>query len=169
MTNTMTASTTFTITDARYVASKLGADLGYLRAVYGCPVQTKIDDYVEEVAQLLKAGYLDTVDYGFMDSNDVWKLRLRYRATVGGHLIDVSPGGIRSVINTTGLSFHSFLRFSNSWLTLPRPQQETFEKTLPFVRTFGNEPKVGNGTTTTGTGYGRNGTGVSRDLYIDLS
>lgn len=169
MTGTMTASTTFTITDARYVASKLGADLGYLKAVYGRPVQTKIDGYVEEVAQLLKASYLDTVDYGFMDSNGVWKLRLRYRATVGGQLIDAGPGGIRTTISTTSLSFHSFLRFSNSWLILPRPQQEAFEKTLPFIRTFGDEPRAGNGTTTTGTGYGRNGTGLSRDLYIDLS
>jgi hypothetical protein len=167
MTSTFSTSTStsFTITDARYVCSKLGADLGYLNAVYGRPSLTRIDDYVEETAQLLKNGYLDTVDYGFKDG-DIWKLRLRYRATTGGQLLDVNPGGIRKTIDAAGLSFYSYLRLTSSWYALAKAQQDAFEQTLPFQRGGADEPKLGLGSTTTGHGYGRNGTGVTRDLFI---
>jgi hypothetical protein len=168
MTSTFTASQTFTITDARYVTSKLGADLGYLRAVYGRPSQSQIDEYVEEVAQILKHGYLSTVDFGFKDG-DAWKLRLRYRATAGNQLQDMTPGGIRTTINAAGLSFYSYLCFNDRWHALTPTEREAFEKTLPFVRKGAPEPTVGVGTTTTGVGYGRNGHGLTRDVWIDLT
>jgi hypothetical protein len=168
MSSTISASTTFTITDARYVSSKLGADLAYLNAVYGRPSSTSIEQYVEEISQLLKNGYLSTVDFGFKDG-DIWKLRLRYRATTGGALVDMNPGGIRTTIEVSGLSFYSYLYHSTKWHLLPSTEKETFEKTLPFVRQGAAEPRLGLGTTTTGVGYGRNGHGVSRDIYIDLT
>jgi Bacterial HORMA domain family 1 len=161
----VSASTSFTITDARYVCSKMGADLGYLNAVYGRPSLARIEQFVEEAAQLLKHGYLATVDYGFKDG-DVWKLRLRYRATTGGQLIDLNPGGIRKTIDVTGLSFYSFLCLTSSWHALTETEQSAFEQTLPFERGEASEPTLGLGSNTTGHGYGRNGTGMTRDLFI---
>ena len=89
--SSMTRTATFTITDARHIASKVGADLRNLNSVYGKPPLASIDDYVEEVALLLKAGYLEP---STSDSSpaDVWKLRLRYTATIGGSLRDDNPG-----------------------------------------------------------------------------
>ena len=65
MTYSLTRTSTFTITEARYIASKLGADLRNLNARYGRPRLDWIPDYVEETAQYLKASYLDYVDFGF--------------------------------------------------------------------------------------------------------
>ena len=117
MTYSLTRSASFTITDARHVASKVGADLRNLNSVYGAPTLGSIDDYVEEVAQLLKARYLNTVDYGFK-SNDGWKLRLRYTATIGGQLRDDTPGRLPYDAPVNGLPFYSYLR---SNFRIPRP------------------------------------------------
>ena len=165
MTGTTTATTTFTITDARYVGAKVGADLRYLHALYGRPSTSRIDEYVEEVAQLLRHGYLDTIDYGFK-TGTTWKLRLRYRAASGGQLVDDRPGSIRVTLDTSDLDFHSFLTYSTAWHALGSAAKDEFSKNLPFSRTFGTEPSLGAGSTSSGHGYARNGEGLSRDVWI---
>ncbi len=93
MTATATRSATFTITDARYVGAKVGADLRLLNSLYGRPSLDSIAGFAEEAALLLRDGYLGTVDFGFLDTaTNSWKLRLRYTATTGGHLLDERPG-----------------------------------------------------------------------------
>jgi hypothetical protein len=156
MTYPLTRSASFTITDARYIASKVGADLRNLNSVYGAPALDDIDDYVEEVAQLLKAGYLNTVDYGFK-SGDVWKLRLRYTATIGGQLRDDTPGRLPYDAPVTGLPFYSYLRYSNAFLLLDDARRQAFEQTLPITRTGAEEPGLGGGSYGTSATYARNG------------
>jgi hypothetical protein len=78
MTATATRTAAFTITDARYVGAKVGADLRLLNSLYGRPSLESIADFAEEAALLLRDGYLGTVDYGFQDTAvSSWKLRLR--------------------------------------------------------------------------------------------
>src|SRR6476660_3107406 len=90
---TRSASDSFTLTEARYVGAKVGADLRMLHNLYGKPSLADIDNYVEEIALLLRDGYLNTVDFGFREnSGNAWKLRLRYTATSGGYLTDGRPG-----------------------------------------------------------------------------
>lgn len=170
MTYALTRSTSFTITDARYVGAKIGADLRQLRSVYGKPADLDlIDRYVEEVAQLLNKGYLDTVDYGFRDrATNQWKLRLRYRATTGGQLLDNNPGRLPRTADVAALPFHSFLDYSSAFYALPLSEQQAFKATLPIARTTGTEPSTGFGNTTPAYGYGRNGVGVTRDVYVAL-
>jgi hypothetical protein len=92
-TATATRTATFTITDARYVGAKVGADLRLLNILYGRPSLESIAEFAEEAAVLLRERYLGTVDYGFLDTPaNSWKLRLRYTATTGGHLLDDRPG-----------------------------------------------------------------------------
>lgn len=168
MTYALTHSASFTITDARYVGAKIGADLRQLRSVYGKPADLDlIDRYVEEVAQLLNMGYLDTVDYGFRNSTtNLWKLRLRYRATIGGQLMDSNPGRLPRTADVAALPFYSFLNYSSAFNALSFSEQVAFKATLPINRTTGEEPSTGFGNTTPGHGYGRNGVGVTRDVYI---
>src|SRR3954463_15068972 len=102
MTSSMTRSAVdaFTLTHARYVGAKIGADLRLLANFYGKPALQDIDAYVEEAAVLLRDGYLDTVDFGFRLQNvNAWKLRLRYTATLGGHLVDDRPGGFPATVS----------------------------------------------------------------------
>lgn len=164
MTYSLTHSASFTITDARYIASKVGADLRNLNSVYGAPALDNIDDYVEEVAQLLKAGYLNTVDYGFK-SNDVWKLRLRYTATIGGQLRDDTPGRLPYDAPVNGLPFYSYLRYSSAFFSLDDARRKAFEESLPVSRTGAEEPGLGGGSYGTSATYARNGQGVGRQVW----
>ncbi|MEV0545073.1 hypothetical protein [Nocardia salmonicida] len=167
MTTSITRSSSFTITDARYVASKLGANLRNLNARYGKPELSMIDDYIEETAQYLKAGYLDTVDFGFKDG-DRWVLRMRYTAAAGGQLRDEPPGGLPSAVEVAGYSFCSYLKHNAAFSALPSDEQDAFEAGLPFQRSGAPEPTAAAGIHGNSSQYSRNGVGLSRDIYCAI-
>lgn len=164
MSYSQTRSASFTITDARYVGAKIGADLRMLNSLYGKPPLSDIPDYVEEAAMLLNDGYLNTVDFGFK-SGDQWKLRLRYTATIGGQLADDRPGNYPTALAVSGLSFYSYLTYSPKFNLLRTDEQAAVKKALPVARVGAAEPTANSGATTAGHGYGRNGAGVSRTVY----
>ncbi len=165
-----TRTTTFTITEARYIASKIGADLRQLNGLYGEPPLADIDNYVEEAALLLKDGYLGAVSYGFIDrSTYEWKLRLRYVATAGGQLVDGRTGSLPTTASVSGYEFHSVLTYSETFeRTLDPGQQAAVKATLPVPRVPGEDAATRTGTTTSGNTYARNGVGVTRDVYQAL-
>lgn len=51
--STGTNSTTFTRTNARLIASKIAADLRQMRLFYGKPSAERVDEYVDELVELL--------------------------------------------------------------------------------------------------------------------
>jgi hypothetical protein len=166
MTSTGTRTASFTITDARYIGAKVGTDLRLLNNLYGRPPLADIDDYTEEVALLLRDGYLDTVSYGFKDmTTNEWKLRLRYTATTGGQLVNSKPGSLPTVAAVSTYSFYSYLTYSRKFLDLPAAQQVAVKAALPIQRVGADEPSARYGATATGNGYSRNGAGVARDVY----
>lgn len=167
MTTSITRSSTFTYTDAKYVASKLGADLLNLNVRYGYPLRSEIDDYVEETAQYLRHGYLDTVDYGFKDG-DRWILRLRYTAVAGGQLRDEAPGGLPSGYDIAGHPFHSFLTRNQDYWNLSATERATFDATLSIRRTAGTEPTAYGGSTSGASQYSRNRAGLGRNVYTAI-
>ena len=65
--STYTTSTTasFTMTHAKYLSSKVAADLKRMQRFYGSPSDAWIADYEAELASLLKHGYLASVTYGY--------------------------------------------------------------------------------------------------------
>lgn len=164
MTYSSTRSSTFTVTEARYVGAKIGTDLRLLHNLYGTPELADIEDYAEEAALLLKDGYLNTVDYGFKDG-DAWKLRLRYTATAGGQLRDDPPGQLPSPIDIAGLSFYSYLTYSPKFFALLQSAQSAFKADLPITRTPASEPTLGSGIHSSGHGYGKNSAGVARNTF----
>ena len=167
MTATATRATTFTITDARYVGAKIGADLRLLNALYGRPSLESISDFAEEAALLLRDGYLGTVDYGFRDTaTNAWKLRLRYTATTGGHLLDDRPGKLPTGAAVARYPFCSYLTYSVTFEALAPARQDAAREALPIRRVGADEPVAGLGTGQSGHGYGRNGAGVTRDVFI---
>jgi HORMA domain-containing protein len=166
MPSTGTRTASFTITEARYVGAKIGADLRLLNSIYGSPTLTWIDKFTEEAALLLRDGYLGTVSYGFRDaSTNEWKLRLQYTATAGGHLLDSRAGSIPPNVDIDGYAFHSYLIYSWAFQELSAAKQQAVLADLPVVRVGGDEPAARYGSTTSGHGYARNGVGVARDIF----
>ena len=166
MSTSGTRTALFTITEARYVGAKIGADLRLLNGFYGAPGIGDIDDYVEEAALLLRDGYLGTVSYGFRAaSTNEWKLRLRYTATLGGQLTDGRPGSLPATAVISGCPFYSYLTYSSKFVELTATKQAEIKATLPVSRVGGEEPAARSGRTLTGNRYSRNGVGVTRDVY----
>ncbi|MEV6985805.1 hypothetical protein AB0M95_31725 [Sphaerisporangium sp. NPDC051017] len=169
MTISATRSGSITITDARYVGAKIGADLRQLNSLYGRPPISDIDDFAEEAAQLLKGGYLETVDYGFYDASaNTWKLRTRYRAVTGGHLLDSRPGSLPRSADIADLDFLSYLTYSRAFLQLPPAERERITGVLPVTRVTAAAPTAAAGLSQTGSSYARKGIGVIRDVYQAL-
>lgn len=141
---TVTEAATFTVTHARHMAAKVATDLKRMQRMYDAPSDTAIAQYETEVVELMKAGYLGTVSYGFR-RDDVWIVpTLRYTAQdlLGSAASDDDPGRIRPGADITDATFYSYLTYSASWNRLTSEQQVAFKRTLPFFRGGAPEPGV---------------------------
>ena len=137
-------TTTFTSTDAAYIAAKVATDLKRVQRFYGEPLDKRIQNYETEVIQLLMSGYMDTVTYGFK-RNGCWiepTLFYTARDLSGVTASDDDPGRIRPGASIDGASFHSYLTHSSAWYQLSPAQREEFAKQLPFQRSDGPESGV---------------------------
>ncbi|NGM48441.1 hypothetical protein G5B46_02350 [Caulobacter sp. 602-2] len=137
-------SSTFTVTHARHMAAKVATDLKRMQRFYGKPTDERIGQFEAEVVELLKAGYLGTVSYGFK-RNDQWiEPTLRYTAKdlLGASSGDDDPGKLRASANIEGATFHSYLTYSAAYHALTSAQQTAFEACLPFSRSNATEPSI---------------------------
>ena len=170
MSYSTTRSATFSITSARYLTSKIAADLRSMNRLYGKPTLADIDDFAEEAALLLRDGYLDRVDYGLRRRNAYgeweWVLRLRYVATSAGTLEDANPGGVPANADDTGASWYSYLVTSSAFDRLTTAQQAAVKEALPVRRTGAAETGTGTGSWTGHRSYSRDGTAFTRTVFV---
>lgn len=141
---TLSETQSFTVTHARHMAAKVATDLKRMQRLYGSPGDTGIANFEAEVIDLMKAGYLGTVTYGFR-RDGMWIVpTVRYTAQdlAGSAANDDDPGRIRPGADITNATFYSYLTYSPSWQQLTSDQQAAFERTLPFVRGGAPEPAV---------------------------
>lgn len=161
---TTSSTTTFTRTNARYIASKIAADLRQMQLFYDKPTSSQIDEYVEEAVEYLAASYLKSVEYGFRKDGD-WLVSLRYEVRYDGTLTDGAPGGVYPHADTTGASFYSFLSQNSSFFNLSSSAQDDFKGKLPIDRTPGQEPGHVNGYWVPGNTYASGGVGAGRQMW----
>lgn len=140
----ITESTTFTVTHARHIASKISADLKRMQRFYGYPSDTDIANYETEVIELLKAGYLDTLTVGFKRNTQWIEPTLRYTARdlAGMPANDDDPGRVLPGRNVAGASFYNFLTYSAAWDSLQDSEKDAFKRRMPFSRTNATQPTV---------------------------
>ena len=144
MTNSLTVSysRTFTVTHARHLAAKVATDLKRMQRFYGRPSDRRINDYEAEVIELLKAGYLATVKYGFQRSGCWVPPTLLYTAhdLAAGAATDQDPGRVSPGADVRGAHFYSYLTYSQAWWQASPSEREAVEKRLPFRRESADEP-----------------------------
>ncbi len=139
----VTESSVFTITHARHIAAKVATDLKRFQRYYGWPGDVLINAFEKEVIALMKAGYLETVWYGFKRGGCWIEPTLKYTARdLYGESTDDDPGRILRRADISGASFSSFLTYSAAWYDLTPSARDAFEKNLPFRRTAAPEPGV---------------------------
>lgn len=142
MTSTYTRSfaKTFTVTNAKYLASKVKTDLMRLHHYYydshGSPSVQEIEQYHEELVLLQIFDFLEEIEYGFQ-AGGRWIKALKYTARQGGVLTsDEDPGGIRYRRLPLGLNFSSVLQCNSRWYSEPT-DRESFLLQTPFMRHIG--------------------------------
>lgn len=167
MSSSHTTTSTFTIANARHIAAKIMTDLKLLQRTYGSPTDSHIADLGEEAAQMLKAGYLGTVTYGFK-RDDEWIVALRYTATSSGISTDDRAGRIPRGVDIAGASFHSYMTYSSKQAQLSSTDWERFRDSLPFKRVGAQAPGTAGGYWMTDHTYSSNGTGVERTAFRPL-
>jgi hypothetical protein len=141
----VTETATFTVTHARHMAIKVATDLKRIQRLYnGIPTDQRIADFETELTEFLKAGYLNTVTYGFRRDGDWIEPTLRYTARdlAGGTANDDDPGKIRPAADVAGATFYSYLIYSSAWYQLSEVEKASFNKRLPFERGGAPEPGI---------------------------
>jgi len=166
---TITEANTFTITHAKYLSSKIKTDLKRIQRLYGRPSDKVIDEYEAEAIAILKAGYLQTVTYGFQRDGKWVEPTLVYNAAdvAGWTAPDDDPGRIRPRADTTGASFTSYLTYTPAWLNLTVAERDSFEQGLPFQRTDAPTPGI-NGYLIQDRTYSAGGQSLSRSSVRSL-
>jgi hypothetical protein len=142
MASTITVSQTFTATNAKYLASKVRADLKRVQRFYGSPSDAWIDLYESELAAYLKEGYLGVVTYGFQRNGRWIEPTLRYTASELSAGANDNPGAVRAGADTSGASFTSFLEYSLNWYLAGTADKDSFKGSLPFERGTGVTPGI---------------------------
>lgn len=166
--STFTTTSAFTITHARYVTSKIAADLRQLRLLYnGRPAEVDIERYAEEAALLLRDGHLERVDYGFKRTTATgaeWVLLLRYLVRAG-EIADDHAGRIPPGVALGDAHFHSYLAYTSKFFSLPQAERDRIKAALPVTRTAGAEASFATGTWGNTRAYSSKQHGVDRSVF----
>jgi hypothetical protein len=159
-----TTTSTFTRTNAKYLASKIAADLRQLRSFYKEPSEQNIEDLTEELVEMLAGGYLATYEAGFRkDGKRV--VSERYTVSSAGLAADERAGGIYARADVSGAAWFTFMTYSGAWWALSEQAREAVKDSVPIDRTPGSEPTDGDGYWESGRSYESGGTSTSRSGF----
>ena len=160
-----TYTTTFTRTHARYLASKVIADLYQCSQLYGDPAFHQLEGYQEELTTLLAGGYVEAYEFGFKkDQRRV--LSWHYTVSPGGDLAaDSRSGSLTRRIATGDARYFNYLTYSDEWIKLSPAEREAIRRTLPIQRSWGSAPEDGAGYWATEHGYSAGGVLVARRVF----
>lgn len=160
---TSTTTSTFTLTHARYIASKVATDLLRFQRLYGKPTDKWINDYEAELTLMLKNDAISAVTYGFKRNGKWTEAAVRYQALPGGSIaVDDDPGKIRPGLDIAGASFTSFIEYSQKWWNLTQSERDSVKKESPVDRSTGDVPPLETGHWESDLTYGAGGRGLGR-------
>jgi len=160
-----TKSATFTITHARYLSSKVAADMHLCAQYYGNPTEAWVREYAEELAQYLNNGYLEEYEFGYK-KNGIRVVSWRYKVDENGTITtDDRAGKVIPYVDISGASFFNYLTQNSSFFALSSDQRTWFKSALPVQRTGGDPPSDGQGYWTSDRNYYSTGRGLNRQTF----
>lgn len=168
-THSKTSSSTYTLTEAKYLGSKLIADMDRCRQIYGKPTQSSISDYHKELIALLHKRYLATYEFGFSIGETrivSWKYWARFGDVEGGN---ESPGSLYRKADISGASWFNFVTYSDEWDKLSADEKAAFKKARPFQRGWGNEKTDGSGHWKENKSYSATGAVIIRKEFVPFA
>lgn len=155
-------TTTFTATNAKYLASKVAADLKRMQRFYNAPSDYQIEQYERELIEFLKKGYMESIYYGYQKDGNWIVPTLFYTARdFSTSSNDDDPGKITANADITGAEFKSFMTYSTSYHQLNTAALAEFQNGLPFKRNGVSTPGI-NGYLSSDKSYSSGGKGLDR-------
>jgi hypothetical protein len=167
MSSTSTRTAAFTRTNARYIATKIAADLHRMQAIYGWPTESVIDGIMAELTELLPGGYVKSLEVGFA-RNNTRVVSLFYEVREDGTLGDDNAGGVPRGVDISNTEQLNYLTRSAAWADLSSAEKEAIKKKLPYERTGAEPPSDGYGYWQQDRTYSSNGTGTVRKTFRPL-
>lgn len=165
LTYTTSKTTSFTLTHARELASRVIADLRMCSRHYDSPKAGSLDAYQDELVQLLHKGYLETYEFGFK-KNDKRVISWYYTVSASGDVEGGSPGGVHARAKIEGAIFFNFVTYSSKWWELSAEKKSKFKEGLDIERGNGSAPMDGDGYwDSNDRGYAAGGTLLTRGTF----
>ncbi|MEM9399993.1 MAG: hypothetical protein AAF984_07265 [Verrucomicrobiota bacterium] len=168
-TTTRSDSHSFTLTHAKYLASKIATDMHRCYQNYGDP--QKIEDYQKELTQLLNNGYVSEYEFGY--KKDGYRFLSWHYVIDENGIVDTDdrPGKIVSNVKLDGAAYFNFLWPSSKWHDLSQYDKSSFYDDLSIDRTPGSAPQDGNNGcwTSSDKNYFSGGTGIGRKTFRPLN
>jgi hypothetical protein len=169
MSYSTTHTQSFTITHARYLASKVAADMHLCAQYYGRPAEGDIRVYAEELAHYINEGYLAEYEFGFK-KDDKRLVTWRYKVDANGALTtDNRPGKVVAHVDIAGAVHYNYLTQNGRFFGLSADARAKFKAGLPITRTNGNPPSDGSGYWANDRNYFSGGQGLGRQTFQPLS
>lgn len=170
MTASYSISETFTLTNAKHLASKVVADLYQCHRFYGAPAESSIAHYHDELVVMLAGGYVEDYEFGFKkDGQRV--VSWQYRISAGGDLVggsDARSGGIYARAQITGAEWFNFMNYTATWWALTDTERSSVRGQHPVRRSTGTLPADGAGYWETDRSYNSGGVQASRRSFRPL-
>ena len=169
MSYTTSFSETYSLANAKILASNIITDLELCSQRYGEPGESRIEVYKEELIILLKDQYVDSYEFGFENSNEErvvsWKYKVRMNSIIES---SDSPGSMYRKADITGCNYFNFLTYSDKWSDLTDRERAKIKNSLPLQRGTGNSPADGNGYWKETKSYNSGGCLVTRRTFIPV-
>jgi HORMA domain-containing protein len=166
---TNTSTFTFTIVHARYLASKVAADMHLCAQYYGQPSEQRVREFAEELAQYLNEGYVQEYEFGYQQ-RDRRVVSWHYEVDEDGVITtDDRAGKVVPYADISGAIFFNHLTPNSRYARLSASQQIAFLAGLPVQRANGQAPSNGLGYWTSDRSYHSGGRGLSRQTFQPLS
>ena len=140
---TYTGTQTFTRAHAKRISFKVATDLKRMQRFYGRPTDRQIEEFELELIELVTAGYLRTVEYGYRRDDNWIEPTVHYTAfELADPGFGDDPGRVRAGADISGASFYSYLTYSSAWQALSGAVQDAFKECLPVKRRGAPEPGI---------------------------
>lgn len=164
---TRTVVESFTLTQAKLLASKVAADMRRCQQIYGEPSDKQINDFGTELAILLRDNYVQTFEFGYVRTTDEERvLTWKYAVDASGTLTSNDrPGRIISGVNLSGATFRTYLVTSAAWSALSTQQKEAIAANLPVKRSAGPGYKSSLGVWQKDLCYSASGVAMLRESF----
>jgi hypothetical protein len=144
-TGTNTSTTSFTLTDARRLASKVAADMDQCNQFYGYPSHEAILKYLDELTIKLSEKCIEAYEFGFETPDGKRVISWKYTVSPAGDLVGGRAGGLYSKADVSDAKHFNFLTPNRNWYAKTDLERSRIDSRHAVKRSLSSGPSDGNG------------------------